>query len=313
VLAGWWGAVELYARRDNQTRLERLALQVAAPICVQPGPRALRLSALAASWRSIAGCGAGSSTGVGGIKWVGRNVSGGLLNLQCQANYTRLPDGYVYSVQNQISADVGARWNLGVVVPYLYKYMVDPFGLRFDLSNQGLGDINLMVSRRLGAIGATTVTASLGLPTGTASAEYLSNYLKQDRQLGSGQPSGGLMVDHVIDNLWGPVVLGGTLVYPGKVNAIENYRAPFGSLYAYAGYLVGPLVPSLGIAATGYYGQDRDRGLASDDRPPWMLSANASLEWSTDWVALLVGMSVPYHPSGLQPWTAGVGFAVAPF
>ncbi len=272
-----------------------------------------RLSALTASWQSIAGCGAGSSTGVGGIKWVGRNVSGGLVNVQCQGNYTRLDDGFVYSVQNQVTANVGERWNVGVVVPYLYKYMVDPFGLRFDLSNQGLGDINLLLTHRFGPIGATTVTASVGLPTGNHKAEHLSNYLKQDRQLGSGKPSGSLLIDHVIDHLWGPTVIGGTLVYPGAVNDLENYRAPSASLYGYAGYLLGALVPSLGLSATVYRGADRDRGLASDERPPWQVSANAALEWSTDWLALLLGASIPYHTSGPQPWTVGVGFAVSPF
>ena len=106
--------------------------------------------ALTATWQSVGGCGAGSSTGVGGIKWVGRNVTGGLVNVQCQANYTRLADGYVYSVQNQVAADIGERWNIGVVVPYLYKYMVDPFGLRFDLSNQGLGDVNVLLTQPAG-------------------------------------------------------------------------------------------------------------------------------------------------------------------
>ena len=101
--------------------------------------------------------------------------------------------------------------------------------------------------------------------------------------------------------------------YPGRANQLENFRAPSGTVYSYAGYLLGPVVPAIGVSATAFWGADRDRGLASDDRPPWMLAANASLEWSTDWVALLVGASLPYHVSGLQPWTAGVGLALSPF
>ena len=310
-----WLPFEGGVRRENQRRLDELVARapIAARLCGDAGTRIARLSALTAAWRSVGGCGAGSSTGVGGIKWVGRNVTGGLVNVQCQGNYTRLPDGYVYSVQNQVAADIGERWNIGVVVPYLYKYMVDPFGLRFDLSNQGLGDVNVLLTNRLGRIRATTVTLSISLPTGKHEAEYLDNYLKQDRQLGTGREGGSLLIDHVIDNLWGPTVIGGTLVYPGEANELENYRAPSASVYAYAGYLLGPLVPSLGISATGYSGKDRDRGLASDDRPPWLVSGNAALEWSTDWMALLVGVSVPYHPSGLQPWTAGIGLALSPF
>jgi hypothetical protein len=278
----------------------------------EPRPRPSS-GALLATWRTIAGCGAGSSTGVGGIKWIGRNVTGGLFNVQCQANYTPYSDGYVYSVQNQITTDIGDRWNVGVVVHYLYKYLDDPFGLRFDLSNQGLGDVNVLLSRRLGPIAATTVTLSVGLPTGTHQASHLGNYLRQDRQLGVGKPSGGLLVDHVVDNLWGPVVIGGVVSYPGQANELENFRAPSGTAYSYAGVLLGPVVPALGLSATAYWGADRDRGLPSDERPPWMVSANASLEWSTDWLALLVGASLPYHTSGLQPWTAGLGLALSPF
>jgi hypothetical protein len=44
-----------------------------------------------------------------------------------------------------------------------------------------------------------------------------------------------------------------------------------------------------------------------------MVAANTSLEWSTDWLAILAGVSLPYSPRGLEPWTAGLGFAIAPF
>lgn len=281
--------------------------------------RAGRLAAVSASWQSVGGCGAGSSTGIGGIKWVGRNVSGGLFNVQCQLNYTGFDDGYAWAVQNQITGPLDDRWNLGVMVPYLYKYLVDPagfaeLGMGFDVSNQGVGDVNLMLGRKFGPIGATTVTGSLGLPTGTYDAQYAAGQpLRQDRQLGVGTISGGLLVDHVMDNLWGPSVLGGTLVYPGAENLLENYRAPSASAYSYAGYLLGPLVPALGISATYFLGKDRDRGLPSDERPAWLVSANASLEWSNDWLALLVGLSLPYHSSGLQPYTLGAGLALSPF
>ena len=264
------------ARRDTTRRLDQLLARAsAAPPATLCAPadhpatgRLTRISALTASWQSIAGCGAGSSTGVGGIKWVGRNVTGGLFNLQCQTNYTKLTDGFVYSVLNQITTEVNDRWGIGVSVPYLYKLARDPFGIGFDISNKGLGDVNVLLLRRFGAIRATTVTASIGLPTGTSAAQYQGNYLGQDQQLGVGTPNAALLLDHVFDNLWGPAVLGGSLVYPGETNSIENYRAPSGSVYGYVGYLLGPLVPAVGVSATGYYGADRDRGFPSDARPP---------------------------------------------
>jgi hypothetical protein len=295
-LAGLAGEIAGGARRDSCGGLPRE-----------------RPDTLLASWQSVGGCGAGSAAGIGGIKWIGRSVSGGLFNVQCQANYTKLSSGYVYAVQNQITTANAEGWNFGAIIPYLYKYANNPLGLGFDLSNQGVGDVNLLVLRRFGAIRATTVTASLGLPTGTHKAEYQSSLLDQDRQLGVGKVSGALLVDHVFDNLWGPSVIGGTVSYPGGANDIENYRAPSASVYGYAGYLLGPLVPALGVSATAYAKADRDRGLDSDTRPPYFVALNGSLEWSTDWVALLAGVSLPFYKTGLQPWTVGIGLSLAPF
>jgi hypothetical protein len=280
--------------------------------------RAARLGGMLASWQTVGGCGAGSATGIGGIKWIGRGVRGGLISVQSQGNYTRFGDGYSFALQNQLTTDVGETWSVGVVVPVLYKYQVDPLGLAavgmgFDLSNSGIGDINALVTRRFGPINATAVTASVGFPTGTHKAQYLENHLPQDRQLGAGKVSGALMIDHTLDNLWGPVVLGGVLAYPGGENDLQNYRSPSASLYAYAGYLLGPLVPAAGLSGTGFIARDRDRAQENLDRPPYLMAGNVSLEWSSDWVALLAGFSLPFSHQGLQPWTAGLGLAFAPF
>ena len=295
--------------------LARLSPPVAGRLLASNPPAALGTGGTAlASWQSIGGCGAGSATGIGGIKWIGRNVRGGAVNLQSQANYTQYRDGYAYTINNQITTDIGESWTIGAVVPYLDKYINDPYELGYDLSNQGLGDVNLLLTRRLGEVKATSVTLSIGLPTGTHDAGFLvNNPLPQDRQLGAGKPSAGLMIDHVIDHLWGTSVIGAAGSYPGAVNDLENYRAPSGSLYGYVGYFLGPFVPSVGVSAIGFLGEDRDRGLPSDSRPPYMVAANASLEWSTDWVALLAGVSQPFWTTGRQPWTVGLGLALAPF
>ncbi|HEY0710594.1 MAG TPA: hypothetical protein VGG33_27575 [Polyangia bacterium] len=270
--------------------------------------------ATAAGWQTIGGCGAGSATGIGGIKWIGRNVRGGVVNLQSQATYVPYRDGYAYAVNNQLTTELTDSLSVGAVVPYLYKYINDPYELGYDLSNQGLGDINLLVTGRLGPVNATSLTLSIGLPTGTHAAEFLpNNPLPQDRQLGVGKVSAGLLVDHVFDNLWGPTVLGASASYPGAANALENFRAPSGSVYGYCGYLLGAFVPAAGLSATAFWGQDRDRGLPSDSRPPAMVAGNLSLEWSNDWLAVLAGFSQPFWTDGRQPWTAGVGFALAPF
>jgi hypothetical protein len=274
---------------------------------------------LLASWQTVGGCGAGSATGIGGIKWIGRNVSGGLVHVQSQGNYTRLTGGYSFAVQNQLTVDLGPKWNLGAVVPFLYKTIDNYSSSGYVLSNGGLGDINLLASRRFGAVNDTTLTLSLGLPTGShdancqVSADKVTfNCLPQDRQLGTGTVSGALLLEHTIDNIWGPLVYGGTLGYPGSENSIHNYRAPSASLYGYAGYLIGPLAPALGMTLTQFLAHDRDNGFATE-RGMTMLAGNASLEWANAWVAVLAGISVPVSGHGLEPWTAGLGIAFAPF
>lgn len=274
---------------------------------------------LLASWQTVGGCGAGSATGIGGIKWIGRNVSGGLIHLQTQGNYTRLNGGYSFALQNQLTADLGPKWNLGAVVPFLYKQIDNYASTGYALTNGGLGDVNLMVTRRLGAINDTTLTLSLGVPTGTHDAncqlsanKVLINCLPQDRQLGAGTVSGAVLLEHTVDNLWGPLVYGGTVGYPGAENSIHNYRSPSASLYGYAGYLMGPLTPAFGLTVTQFLKHDRDNGFDTE-RGMTMAAANASLEWANSWVAVLAGLSLPFSRQGREPWTAGVGLAFAPF
>src|SRR5260221_11957427 len=52
--------------------------------------RVSRLGSLLASWETVGGCGAGASTGTGaGVKWIGRNVTGGLFHVELQSNYVQ--------------------------------------------------------------------------------------------------------------------------------------------------------------------------------------------------------------------------------
>lgn len=276
-----------------------------------------------ASWQTIGGCGAGASTGSGGgVKWIGRNVRGGLFHVECQANYTDVSDGYNIAGTTLLTADVTSRWNLGVSVPYLYKYMVDPFRVDVDLANKGPGDVTFLVTRRFGEIFDWSVTLAAGIATGTHEVEYLMQLLPQDRQLGLGKETASLTIDHTIDNLWGPIVLGWNANWRGGENHLKSYRAPSSSLYGYLSYLLGPFAPAFGVTATGFLGRDRDAG-AEQALPRVSLAANLSLEWATDWVAVLVGASVPYdfavasntirqHNRVGFP-TFAVGFAFAPF
>ena len=284
--------------------------------------RAERLGPMLASWQTVGGCGAGASSGTGGgVKWIGRNVRGGLFHVECQANYVRVPDGYQFIGTALVTHDLTPSWTLGVSVPYLYKYMDDPFRVGVDLANKGPGDVNMILTHRLGQANAWSATVNVGAPTGTHDVSYRMQPLPQDRQLGLKKWTAGLTVDHTIDNLWGPVVLGGNVNWRGGENELLNYRSPSATLYSYVSYLVGPFAPAIGVSATSYLKNDRDRG--TDMALPWAsIAANASIEYASDWWAVLIGASLPYdyavrsatgNINRWGAWIAALGFAFAPF
>ncbi|KYF87146.1 hypothetical protein BE17_52640 [Sorangium cellulosum] len=290
--------------------------------------RVSRLEGLLSSWETIGGCGAGSSTGAGGgIKWIGRSVTGGLFELQTLGTYTHLDDGYNLSLSPQVSRNLNEKWNVGLVVPLLYKYYRDYYGLPVDVSNSGVGDVAGFVTRRFGEINSTSLTLLVGVPTGVHDAQYKNDYLTQEKQLGLGKVSGSMTLDHTIDKTWGLIVLGGSFSYRGGENELGNYRAPAAALYGYSGYFWGPLVPSLGLSVSHFFGADRDRGLDQEVQL-WAVTGTLAVEWSNAWLAILGGVSLPFgwdkrgvvdgaesssEGAGLQPWTAGIGFTVSPF
>ena len=218
----------------------------------------------------------------------------------------------------------------------MYKYLVDPNHVggsgapAVDYSNSGLGDINLLATRKLGRINSLLLTGILGLPTGTYDAHYNASgtpdYLHQRQQIGFGEPTASLILDQTLDQVWGLVVLGAAGAWRGGTNKIHDYRAPSGTVYGYVGYFLGPLVPALGLSVTGFTGHDRDQD-EIQMTPLFSMAANLSIEWSTDWIALLVAASFPYGYDGikqddnglprspwrLMPWTVSLGVAASPF
>lgn len=316
----------------NAARLARLQSNLgrAGGAFTLDAPLSLRVSSLEgllASWETIGGCGAGSSTGAGGgIKWIGRSVTGGAFQLQTIGTYLHLQDGYNLTFFTQVSRDLGEKWNFGVAVPLLYKYYRDYRGLPVDVSNSGVGDVAAFLTRRFGEINDTTFTLLVGFPTGTYDATYKNDPLTQEKQLGLGKFTGAATLDHTFDQTWGLIVAGGSFAYRGGENKLGNYRAPAASVYGYGGYFLGPWVPSLGLTVSHFFGADRDRGL-DQQVLLWSVAGTFELEWSTDWIAILGGVSLPFgfdergyvdgsnsnHGNRLQPWTVGLGVTVSPF
>jgi hypothetical protein len=288
--------------------------------------RVSRLNGLLSSWETIGGCGAGTSTGAaGGLKWIGRSVTGGAFQLQTLGTYVHLQDGYLLNLNTQVTRDLGEKWNLGFAVPLLYKYYRDYRGLPVDVSNSGLGDVAAFVTRRFGEINDTSLTLLVGFPTGVHDATYKMDLLTQEKQLGIGKVTGSLTLDHTFDQTWGLIVVGTSFAYRGGENSLGNYRAPAGAVYGYGGYFLGPWVPALGLSLQHFFGVDRDRGLEQEVQL-WAVAGSFTLEWSTDTLAILGGVSLPIgwdqrgvvdgansNSNPLQPWTVGLGLAISPF
>jgi hypothetical protein len=341
--AALWPLVDAHrAARRAAARLDDLAARAGSGCLALDEALTLRvqkLGPLLASWETVGGCGAGGGASVGtGVKWIGHGTTGGLFQVFQQGNYTKFTDGqnlstgavgYQYTSATQISKELTDKWTMGLSIPLIYKYYYDPRQLGFDLSNSGLGDISGMLTRRFGRINDTSVTAIVGFPTGSYKATYQGSMLVPDQQLGFGKFTGTLLVDHTIDETWGLIVVGGAAGYRGGRNDVPNYRAPGGSLYSYVGYFLGPLVPVLGVTFTGYTQQDTRGDFGETiNSPVATVAGNASLEWSNDYVAVLLGAQFPYAvrgrnwgegPQGVgrtfgwQPWTLALGISVSPF
>jgi hypothetical protein len=334
--------VQQYARTRADARLDALDASLRssttyAPLDPGTALRVTRLGPLLSSWETVGGCGAGSTGGTGVVKWIGRSTTGGLFQSITQFNYIHFDSGYNLIATEQITRDINEHWNVGVLVPWLYKFYDNPFALSpaVDISNAGFGDINLLGTFRFGPINENSLTLGIGLPTGTADASYKGSPLTQEKQLGIGTFTGSLMLDHTMDETWGLIVLGGVAAlrscgengFCGR-NRYYNYRAPMASLYGYGGYFMGPFVPALGVSLSSFLKPDRSQD-QEQDVPLLVLSGNASIEWSSDVVAVLVGVSFPFglyakkdtiaqapgapSSTGLQPWTAAIGVSVSPF
>jgi hypothetical protein len=189
----------------------------------------------------------------------------------------------------------------------------------------------LLCTRKLGRINATTLTAMVGLPTGTYREKIGTTQLNQSQQIGFGWPTSnwptsGLTLDRTFDEVWGLWIVGGTASYRGGRNKASNYRSPSATAYGYAGYFLGPLVPAAGLSATWYKDHDQDQDTPMRT-PLYSFAANLSVEYSVDWLALLVAASIPYgydgfkvdesgqprSPWGFLPWTVSLGVAGSPF
>ncbi len=272
-----------------------------------------------ATWASVGGCGAagGSASGPGGgIKWVGRNVTGGLLDVQALTTDTSSHGSRFGAVSARFGASPTSRLGLGLNVPVLYKTgSVTVLGTTRDAGIAGFGDLSAEASYKLGAIGAHQIMLTGSAPTGASDAVRQGVVLPQRLQLGSGVPGFGAQYQHTQDHDWGLLILGGTASYAGWQNKVGDYRAPSATAFVHAGYLLGPWVPSAGLTVFGKPVHDRERGV---DRPAdrdalFVLVPSVGFEWSNQWLAVLPAANFGVSYNGFESVTLGLGVSSSLF
>lgn len=256
-----------------------------------------------ASWGNIGGCGVGgASSATGGVKWVGRGVSGGLVDVQCTTTQTlMLRNGYQSTVNLRLATGYFDKWVFAAQAPFRVNVQdVDVYGTAKTALLPGWGDAGVEVTRKLGMANNSSLTLSLNFPTGSSDAVRQGVVLPQQMQLGAGTLTGGLTFEHTQDKDWGLLIFGTSIAYGGWENSSGDLRGSSASAYLYSGFILGPFVPSLGLAYTTKFTGDRERYVRLPDQPMVFLTPSIGLEWTTDMLGLLLAFSAPLSLTGVE-------------
>ncbi len=282
-------------------------------------PSLLKFKPALASWGDIGGCGAGgggASSTAGGSKWVGRGVTGGLVDLQCMSSYTNSQGNSFASMGLRLGQSSLEKWRFGFNLPILYKVGgVTVLGMEQTAHIAGFGDVSLEIARKLGITNATVLTLTLSAPTGASEAVRQGVVLPPHLQLGSGVLGAGAELEHTWDRDWGLMIFGGTMNYGGWSNGLGDFRAPSTTGYIYAGTFWGPLVPSAGLTLFGKFIHDQQRheDRPDDQDPLLMVIPSLGLEWSSDLLALLLSSSVSLSYNGFENVSLSLGVSSSLF
>lgn len=325
-----------FARYEAAQALERLA---AAPPAASTTDRipsdadllTLRGATCLASWGNIGGCGAGgggSGAATGGVKWVGRGVTGGAVDLQLTGGETFLKGGYYTSMGLRLGTALDHKWLMGVNLPFMVNVQeveIAALGEKRTATLPAFGDVSVELTRKLGMDNASTLTFNLGIPTGDHDVVREGVVLPQQMQPGAGVFTGGVTFEHTFDQEWGLIVLGGSVNYGGRENSITDGRCPGStrgdrrgsgaSAWIYGGYIAGPFLPSAGVTLSSKFGhnqetrcdpaQSRADVLELDDTL-YLASLQLATEWSSDYVALLLAVSAPFSLTEGKPESINV-------
>ncbi len=182
-----------------------------------------------ALWNNIGGCGSsGGGAAAGAGKWVGRGVSGGLVDLEILSNKT-LGGDYLYSaVAGSLTWHFPTHptWTLGLSTAWKsntfeyegYKVAEDLTG-RNERTTGGFGDMGFTVNRTFGNENENSFGLSAAIPTGQHDIKRLHfkgqniesddvRWMNPFVQPGSGLYNLGLSYEYTKTKDWGLVVFG---------------------------------------------------------------------------------------------------------
>ena len=206
----------------------------------------LRLDAVEpelASWGNIGGCGVGG--GGGEVRWIGRRSPGGRVETELMISHAAGEDLQTTKYTLRVSGDLPGRFNVGLQLPYLHSVRRDD---SFSDPDQPMivdewGDLSLLLSRKFGMLGATSVNLTVGFPTAPHDLLYDGYWpIAYDAQPGRGEYTFSLGAEHTIDRDWGPMIFGGSYSYNGGENDMGDYKAPTISGFGYFSYKTASLV-----------------------------------------------------------------------
>jgi hypothetical protein len=179
-------------------------------------------------WACVGGCGAGGSGGAGGAtaKWIGRGVTGGLLDIQGMYSGSDTKQSVSKALELRFSIKPTYTSILALTVPFFSK--TGSLQTTSDqppitgLINNGIGDIRVDYIGNFGLSGDLSYDFTLSLPTGpytaTTGSDKYPIYLPTSLQLGAGVYNLSLDIGKTIDRDKSMILLDLVYSYPFNIN-----------------------------------------------------------------------------------------------
>jgi len=239
------------------------------------------------SWSSVGGCGVGGGGGGGGARWMGRRSPAGyLIEVEMMSSFTLSGVMDASSLTTKLSTNIEIlRLNASLSIPSARNVGPDDnyeelFGVEQDWTVSGLGDLSLMLNRKLGLEGNTSVGLNIGLPTGEhdETSPDGSYTLPRSFQLGKGVTTYAGTLEHTFNKDWGMITVGGGLNLNGGENDIDNRTGDTYDLYTYVGYRTEFMVHSAGVKLSRGLSKDINNGSFEADQSRTEVTLQYGLE-----------------------------------